>query len=126
MTENDLSNLIIGAAIEVHKQLGGPGLLESVYEEALCYELELRGLSVKRQIPVALVYKGKLLSKRLILDLLVEDLVIVEAKAVENYNDIYQAQLLTHLRLTDKRLGLVVNFGEKYVRDGIHRVVNEL
>ncbi len=126
MTENEISNVIIGAAIEVHKQLGGPGVLESVYEEALCYELELRGLTVKRQIPVALVYKGKLLSKRLILDLLVEDLVIVEAKAVENYNDIYQAQLLTHLRLTDKRLGLVVNFGEKYVRDGIHRVVNEL
>src|SRR5689334_22722674 len=126
MTENEISNVIIGAAIEVHRQLGGPGLLESVYEEALCYELELRGLAMQRQLPVAVIYKGKLLSKRLVLDLLVQEAVIVEVKAVDNYSDIYQAQLLTYLRLTGRRLGLVINFGEKYVRDGIHRVVNEL
>src|SRR5881397_543927 len=93
--EDVLSRKIIGAAIEVHKVLGGPGLLEDIYEEALCHELQLRGLSVERQVPVALEYKGKLLRKRLVLDLLVNDLVIVEVKAVEIYNDIYQAQLLT-------------------------------
>jgi GxxExxY protein len=126
MTENEVSNLIIGAAIEVHKILGGPGLLEDVYEEALCHELQMRGLRVERQVPVAIEYKGKLLRKRLVLDLLVNDLVIVEVKSVELYNDVYQAQLLTYLRLTKKRLGLVINFGEKYVKDGVHRVVNEL
>jgi len=127
MTENEISNAIIGAAIEVHKEMGGPGLLEDVYdEEALAHELQLRGLAVERQVPVALEYKGKLLRKRLILDLLVAGLVIVEVKAVEIYNDIYQAQLLTYLRLTKKRLGLVINFGEKYVKEGVHRVVNEL
>jgi len=126
MSENEISNLIIGAAIEVHKELGGPGLLEDVYEEALSHELQLRGLKVERQVPVALEYKGKLLRKRLVLDLLVSELVIVEVKAVEVYNVIYQAQLLTYLRLTKKRLGLVINFGEKYVKEGVHRVVNEL
>ena len=126
MSENDISAAIIGAAIEVHREMGGPGLLEDVYEEALTHELQLRGLVVERQVPVALEYKGKLLRKRLILDLLVGNLVIVEVKAVEAYNDIYQAQLLTYLRLTKKRLGLVVNFGEKYVKEGVHCVVNEL
>jgi GxxExxY protein len=126
MTENEVSNVVIGAAIEVHRVLGGPGLLEDVYEEALCHELQLRGLKVERQVPVAIEYKGKLLRKRLVLDLLANDLVIVEVKSVELYNDVYQAQLLTYLRLTKKRLGLVINFGEKYVKDGVHRVVNEL
>jgi len=126
MSENEISNVIIGAAIEVHKEMGGPGLLEDVYEEALAHELQLRGLAVERQVPVALEYKGKLLRKRLVLDVLVSNLVIVEVKAVEIYNDIYQAQLLTYLRLTKKRLGLVINFGEKYVKEGVHRVVNEL
>ena len=126
MTENELSYLIIGAAIEVHKELGGPGLLEDVYEEALCHELALRGLKVARQLHVPLEYKGKLLKKRLKLDVIVEDLIIVEVKSVEDYNDIYQAQLLTYLRLAKKKLGLVINFGERVVKEGVHRVANEI
>ena len=124
MTENDLSGLIIGAAIEVHRELGGPGLLEDVYEEALCHELQLRGLEVQRQVGVAIEYKGKLLKKKLVLDLIVNGEIIVEVKSVDDFNDIFQAQLLTYLRLTKKHLGLVINFGEKYVKDGVHRVVN--
>jgi len=124
MTENDLSGLIIAAAIEVHRELGGPGLLEDVYEEALCYELQLRGLEVQRQVGVAIEYKGNMLRKRLVLDLIVNGEIIVEVKSVDVYNDIFQAQLLTYLRLTKKHLGLVINFGEKYVKDGVHRVVN--
>jgi len=126
MTENELSNVIIGAAIEVHRELGGPGLLEDVYEEALCHELELRGLAVQRQIGVAIEYKGVLLRKRLVLDLMINGVVIVEVKAVEEYHEIFQAQLLTYLRLTKKKLGLVNNFGEMQVKDGIHRVANNL
>jgi GxxExxY protein len=124
MNENDISEKIIGAAIEVHRELGGPGLLEDVYEEALCHELELRGLEVQRQLSFAIEYKGKQLTKRLRLDLLVNGAIIVEVKSVDDYNDIFQAQLLTYLRLTKKHLGLVINFGEKLVKDGVHRVVN--
>jgi GxxExxY protein len=126
MTENELSNVIIGAAIEVHRQPGGPGLLEDIYEEALCYELALRGLQVRGKVGVYLEYKGKRLKKRLVLDVLVNELVIIESKSVECFNEIYKAQLLTYLRLTKKRLGLVINFGEKYVKDGIHRVAHKL
>jgi GxxExxY protein len=124
MIEIDLSGMIIGAAIEVHRELGGPGLLEDVDEEALCHELQLRGLEVQRQLGVVIEYKGKLLRKRLVLDLLVNGEIIVEVKSVENYHDIFQAQLLTYLSLTKKHLGLVINFGEKQVKDGVHRVVN--
>jgi GxxExxY protein len=124
MTENELSGVIIGAAIEVHRELGGPGLLEDVYEEALCHELQSRGLEVQRQVGVAIEYKGKLLRKRLVIDLLVNNEIIVEVKSVEAYHDIFQAQLLTYLRLTKRHLGLVINFGEKYIKDGVHRVVN--
>jgi GxxExxY protein len=126
MDENELSFAIIGAAIEVHQVLGGPGLLESIYEEALVYELELRGIPSDRQIEVPIVYKGKLLSKCYRLDLLVNKLVIVECKSTEVDHEVYQAQCLTHLRLTDKRLGLVINFGQKRLKDGIHRIVNKL
>lgn len=123
---NELTGAIIAAAIEVHRELGGPGLLEDLYEEALCYELELRGMKVQRQVGVAIEYKGKLLRKRLILDLLINETVIVEVKAVEQYNEIYQAQLLTYFRLTSKRVGLIINFNDRYVKDGVHRVVNNL
>lgn len=126
MTENELSNLIIGAAIEVHKVLGGPGLIEDVYEEALCHELMLRGLMTSRQQIVPLVYKETKLKKPLFLDLMVNDKVIVEIKATEKYNTLFSAQLLTYLRLADKKLGLVINFGEIFIKNGIHRVVNGL
>ena len=126
MTEDELSYEIIGAAIEVHRELGGPGLIEDVYEEALQAELELRGLRVQRQVGMKVQYKGKFLKKRLVLDMLVEDLVIVENKAVDEHHSIFEAKFLTYLRLTKKRLGLVINFGEERVKDGIHRVVNKL
>lgn len=126
MGENQLSNLIIRAAIEVHRVLGGPGLLEGVYEESLCYELRLQGSDVQRQIKVPVLYKGREVKAPLILDLLVDRKVLVEVKAVEKYNPLHQSQLLTYLRLTGIKLGLVINFGEKRVAEGIHRVVNGL
>ena len=126
MTENEISKIIVDAAIEVHRQLGGPGLIEDMYEESLCPELALRGLNVRRQIGFKVRYKGKELDKRLRIDVIVEDKVIVEVKAVDEYHPIFESQLLTYLRQTDKRLGLVINFGERLVKDGIHRVVNRL
>ena len=124
MHENEISRVILDAAIEVHRTLGGPGLLESVYEEALAYELTQRGLRVARQTKVPLVYKGQKLATPLRLDLLVEDRVIVECKAVTDYNALFGVQTLTYLRLTGCKLGLVINFGAKRIVDGYHRVVN--
>jgi len=126
MNENEISKIIVDAAIEVHRTLGGPGLLESVYEEGLAWEIQERGLSAERQKEVPILYKGKTLGCPLRLDLLVGGLVIVEIKAITQYNAIYEAQVLTYLRLTDLKLGLVINFGEKLVKDGIHRIVNGL
>jgi GxxExxY protein len=126
MSEQDVSAIIVDSAIEVHRVLGGPGVLESVYEEALTCELQLRGMLVSRQSNVPIRYKGRVLKTPLRFDLLVEKCVIVECKAVEKLNDISQVQALTYLRLTDLRLALVINFGEKLVSRGIHRVVNKL
>ena len=123
-SENDITREIIGAAIEVHRTLGGPGLLESVYEEALSWEISHRGLLVERQLQVPISYKGNPLTSPLRLDLLIEKKVIVECKATTQYNKIFEAQLLTYLRLLDLRVGLVINFGEKIVKRGVHRVVN--
>ena len=124
--ENKLSGIILDAAIEVHRTLGGPGLLESVYEEALAWELQRRGLVVERQKLIPIVYKGHALGSPLRLDLLVNEKVIVECKATSDYNRIFEVQLLTYLRLTGLKLGLVINFGERLVKHGIHRVVNNL
>jgi GxxExxY protein len=126
MTENEISKLIVTSAIEVHQTLGGPGLLESVYEEALAEELRLRGLRVERQLPVPIHYKGRILRSSLRLDLRVEDLVLVDNKAVAEWNPVFEAQMLTYLRLTGLKLGIVINFGERHVKNGIHRVVNGL
>lgn len=126
MTENQISHAIIGAAIEVHRELGGPGLLEDIYEESLCHELKTRDLDILRQVRVPVLYKGLEVKRPLILDLLVNDKVIVEIKSVDKPNPIFQTQLLTYLRLTKKKLGLVINFGEKHVSEGIQRVVNGL
>jgi GxxExxY protein len=126
MDENQLSAVIVDAAIEVHRTLGGPGLLEGVYQEALAWEIAQRSVPVEREKIIRLTYKGHALGSPLRLDLLVGKLVIVEAKATAQYNTIFEAQLLTYLRLTDLKLGLVINFGEKRVKDGIHRVVNGL
>ncbi len=121
---NSLSGHILDSAIEVHRIMGGPGLLESVYEEALAHELKLRGNTIERQVPIPVTYKGYNISKPLILDLFVNKRIIIEVKSVEKFNHIYNAQLLTYLRLTNIPLGIVVNFGEKYIKDGFHRVVN--
>jgi GxxExxY protein len=125
MNENELSKLIIGAAIEVHKVIG-PGLLESVYEECLCRELILRNLRFEKQVPIPISYKGVRLECAYKLDLLVEDLVIIEIKSVAELSPVHFKQLLTYLRLMDKKLGLLINFNEDVLRKGIRRVVNGL
>jgi GxxExxY protein len=124
LIENKITGQVVDAAIEVHRTLGGPGLLESVYEEALAWELDERGLQVERQKTVPITYKGVKLASPLRIDLLVDNLVIVECKATTNYSPIFQAQLLTYLRLMNPRVGLVINFGEQYVKDGVYRVRN--
>jgi len=126
MDENTISQQIVTAAIEVHRTLGGPGLLESVYEEALCWELQQVGLLVERQKVLPIRYKTVTLATPLRVDLMVGGLVIVECKATVEYNQIFEAQALTHLRLSGLRLALVINFGERLVKHGIHRVVNGL
>ena len=124
--ENEISYKVIGAAIAVHQFLGGPGLLESVYESALCHELGINGLKVERQKHVPVIYKGVVIREPFILDLLVEDKVIIEVKAVEKEIEIYKAQLLTYLRLSNIKLGLLINFGRSSIKEGIYRVVNGL
>jgi GxxExxY protein len=126
MTENEISKVIVECAIEVHRTIGGPGLIETVYEEAMVFELQARGLKVERQLRVPIVYKGHTLGTPLRLDLKVEGLVLIDNKATTEYNTLFEAQMLTYLRLTSLKLGLVINFGERYVKDGIHRVVNGL
>lgn len=126
MTENEVSRVVYECAIEVHRTLGGPGLLEGVYEEALAWELEKRGLKVQIQVSVPIKYKGQNLGTPMRLDLLVEGMVVVECKAMAEYNAIFESQVLTYLRMTGLKLGMVINFGEKFVKDGIHRVVNGL
>lgn len=122
--EDKLSQQIIDAAIEVHRILGGPGLLESIYEEALYQELMLRKIPVKRQVHVPVTYKGITMQNPLIIDLLVGDKVVVEIKATEHQHPIYKAQTLTYLRLISLKLGLVLNFGQPRLIDGLSRVAN--
>jgi len=126
MTENEISRVIVRCAIEAHRTLGGPGLLESVYEEALAWELRQSGLAVNRQVTLPIPYKGHTLASPLRIDLIVGEKVIVECKATSKYNEVFKAQTLTYLRLTGLKLGMVINFGERLVKDGIHRVVNGL
>lgn len=126
MTENEISGVVIGAAIEVHKELGGPGLLEHIYEEALCRELALKKLAVERQKVIPVQYKGSSLGRHLILDLLVENQVVVEVKATEKHHPIFDAQLLTYLKVANKKLGLIINFGDRNVASGVRRVVNKM
>lgn len=123
MTENQLSYEIRGAIYEVYNTLG-PGLLESVYEEALCYELQHRGLKVERQQEVPIRYKDTDLSTPLRLDIIVEDTVIIELKSVQELQDVHYKQLLTYLRLLDKHLGILVNFNTDDINSSIRRVIN--
>lgn len=125
MSENEISSQIIGAAIEVHKFLG-PGLLESSYEACLLFELRQKGLNVKSQVPLLVSYKGLLLEAGYRIDILVEEKVIIEVKAVDKLAEIHTAQILTYLKLTKLKLGLVINFNTVKVIEGLKRVVNQL
>jgi GxxExxY protein len=125
MNENEISNKVIGAAIEVHKILG-PGLLESAYEVCLERELNIQGLSVQRQLALPLVYKDVKCDIGYRIDLLVEDKVIIEIKSIEAINPIHIAQVLTYLRLSNRKLGLLINFNVPLLKDGIKRLVNKL
>jgi len=124
--ENLLSEQILDAAIEVHRTLGGPGLLESLYEDALYQELKLRNIPVQSQVRVPVIYKNYSLREAMRLDLLVGQKVIVEIKATEKEHAVHKAQVLKYLRLTDLKLGLVLNFGQSRLIDGLTRVVNNL
>lgn len=125
MHENEIAKIIVHAAYQIHVNLG-PGLLESVYESILAYDLRKTGLQVDRQRPIPLVYKGIQFDEGFRADLIVEDKVIVELKSVEQLAKVHYKQLLTYLRLAGKRLGLLINFGEALIKDGIHRIVNGL
>jgi len=125
MHENEISHKVIGAAIELHKVLG-PGLLESVYENALAFDLEELGLHVKQQVPMPFIYKDIKQDIGYRIDLLVENKVIIEVKSVEVLAPLHYAQLLTYLRLSDRKLGLLINFNTKILKEQIHRVVNNL
>lgn len=123
MRENEVSGQVIGAAIEVHKQLG-PGLLESAYEECLAHEMGLRGISFERQKSLPLVYKGVHLDCGYRLDFLVGGLVVVELKAVKAFEPVHEAQMLTYLRLTQCKLGLLLNFHSTLMKQGIKRMLS--
>ena len=125
MHENEVSEKITGAAIEVHRELG-PGLVESIYEEALCFEFGLRHILFERQKSVPIIYKGHALSSPLRLDLLVENSVIVDTKAKDAMTPMDHAKTLSYLRLTKKRLGLNINFHEATLIKGVKRIVNRL
>ena len=125
MTENELSSIVIGEAIKVHSQLG-PGLLESVYHECLFYKLLKTGLMIERQKPIPLIFEEVKLECGFRCDILVENKLIIEIKAVEALNDIHLAQVLTYLKLTNVKLGLLMNFNVLKLKDGIKRVVNNL
>lgn len=125
MTENEISSKIIGAAIEVHKQLG-PGLLESTYETCLTHELTNEGLNVRRQVLLPIEYKSLRLDAGYRIDLIVEEKVIIELKVVDEFNSIHIAQLLTYLKLSKNKLGILLNFNVSRLKDGVKRVVNNL
>jgi GxxExxY protein len=125
VTENEIAKSVVHAAYLVHTRLG-PGLLESAYEAVMAYELDKAGLRYARQLPVPVVYENVRIDEGFRIDLLVEDLVIVELKSAEAVAPVHKKQLLTYLRLMDKRLGLLINFGSHLIKDGISRVVNGL
>ena len=125
MTENEIGKVIVDSAVSLHKELG-PGLLESVYEVVMAYELQQRGLRVTRQVPVSIRYKGMTFDAAFRADLVVENKVIVELKSVEQISEAHKKQVQTYLRLTGCKLGFLLNFGEALMKRGITRVVNGL
>ena len=125
MTENELSRIIVDCCFNIHTRLG-PGLLESVYEEVLSYELRKSGLEFKRQLDVPVTYEDVKLDAGFRADIIVEDKVIIELKSVENIMPVHKKQLLTYLKLANMKLGLLVNFNENLIKNGITRIVNDL
>jgi GxxExxY protein len=125
MIENEITGAVVDAAYKVHTTLG-PGLLESVYESVMDFELRRRKLRVSRQVAIPVIYEGVCLDEGFRADLIVEDRVIVELKSVEAVHPVHKKQLLTYLRLADKRVGLLINFNVTLIKDGISRVVNNL
>jgi GxxExxY protein len=121
--ENQITGIVIGAAIEVHRELG-PGLLESAYEECLCHELSLRGIAFQRQVELPVRYKGIKLDCGYRMDVVVEDLVLLELKTVEKLAPIHEAQLLTYLKLYRRSVGLLINFNVPVLKDGLKRIVH--
>jgi len=119
----EIARVIVNSAFKVHKELG-PGLLEKIYEACLAYEIEKAGLIVKRQVDIPIIYDGIQLNEKLRLDLIVENLVIVETKAVEIINPVWQAQIISHLRLTNNELGFLINFNVPLIKNGIKRFIN--
>ena len=125
VNENQIGRIVVDAAVAVHRGLG-PGLLESVYEVVLAQELQKRGLKVRRQVPVAITYEGITFDEGFRADLVIEDCVLAELKSVEKSSPVHAKQVLTYLRLTDMKLGFLLNFGEALMKDGINRIVNGL
>lgn len=124
MTEEEFTQKITESALEVHRHLGGPGLLETIYESALCYELSLRGLQNQRQLPIPVIYKNTEVRDPLYIDILVERKAIIEVKATGKDYLLYHAQLLTHLRLMGVKLGFLINFGKTNILEGIMVIRN--
>jgi GxxExxY protein len=125
MTENEIATIVVDVAFKIHTAIG-PGLLESAYRRILAYELQKRGLRVLREHPIPVMWETLQLEECFRADLIVENKVIIELKSIEALAPIHKKQLLTYLRLADKRLGLLINFGAEFIRDGIKRVVNGL
>lgn len=125
LTENEISRIILDCSFRIHNQIG-PGIFESIYEEILYYELKKEGLAVKRQFPIAVHWDNKKMEMGFKADLVVEDKVIVELKSVELLQAVHKKQLLSYLRLSDIKLGLLINFNENLLKNGIKRVVNGL
>ena len=125
MTENELSYNIIGIALKLHKIIG-PGLLESTYENALAYDLKEAGFGVKQQVPMPFIYKAIKMDVGYRLDIVVENKVIVEVKSVETLAPVHYSQLMTYLKLSKMKLGLLINFNNTLLKDGIHRIVNQI
>jgi GxxExxY protein len=119
---NELGGIILDAAITVHRELG-PGLLESAYELALARELELRDISIKKQLPVELYYKQQALGKAYVIDILVENQIIIEVKSADIHHPVFDAQLITYLKLAEKKLGYLINFNIPLLKDGFKRIV---
>ncbi len=125
MNENEIAKIVVDVAYNIHKKLG-PGLLESVYEVVLAHELTKRGLHIERQKAISIEYEGIQFDEGFRADVMVENKVILELKSIEEVSKAHKKQLLTYLRLTDKKLGLLINFGSALIKDGIFRIVNGL